>query len=185
MFDTHAHLYGRSLLDENRYLCNENLATLFLAGGVTSVRLPGSMEPATDLALRDRIDDGYFDGPRLFLSGVYLDMPTTIVKWMEELNTPEEARLKIDHSIASGATSVKIYASMHGEILKAAIDHGHAHGVKVIAHVGAVTFKEAIEMGIDELFHGITCCPETFTPDWILTRRAYRKCWHWQGIAAW
>jgi imidazolonepropionase-like amidohydrolase len=164
LIDTHGHLYGRGP-SGIRYICNEDLATLYLAAGVTTVRLPGSMEPDTDLALRSRIDTGHFDGPRLFLSGIYLDMPATIVRWIEELNTPEEARLKIDHSIACGATSVKIYASMCGEILKAAIEHGHAHGVKVIAHVGAVSFKEAIEMGIDELFHGVVCCPETFPPD--------------------
>lgn len=163
LFDTHGHLYGGGLIE--RHISNEKLATLYLAGGVTSVRLPGSMEPDTDLALRDRIDAGFFDGPRLFLSGVYLDMPGTIVRWMEELHTPEEARLKIDHSISEGATSVKIYASMRGEILKAAVEHGHAHGVKVIAHVGAVSFREAIEFGIDELFHGIICCPETWPAD--------------------
>jgi imidazolonepropionase-like amidohydrolase len=164
LFDTHGHLYGAGLSGE-RYICNEKLAALYLAGGVTSVRLPGSIEPATDLALRDRIDAGYFDGPRLFLSGVYLDMPDTIVRWMEELQTPEEARLKIDQSIGRGASSVKIYASMRGEILKAAIEHGHAHGVKVIAHVGAVSFREAIDLGIDELFHGVICCPETWPED--------------------
>jgi imidazolonepropionase-like amidohydrolase len=50
---------------------------------------------------------------------------------------------------------------MHGETLRAAIEHGHGHGLKVIAHVGAVTYKEAIEMGIDELFHGIIALPDT------------------------
>ncbi len=160
LFDTHGHLYGGGLID--RRLSNELLVKFYLAAGVTSVRLPGSMEPDTDLALRNRIDEGRLDGPRLFLSGVYLDMPGTVVRWIETLHTPEEARLKIDHSIRSGATSVKIYASMCGEILKAAIEHGHAQGVKVIAHVGAVSFREAIELGIDELFHGIICCPETW-----------------------
>lgn len=163
LFDTHSHLFGGGLVDE--HICDELLAKLFLAGGVTSVRLPGSQEPDTDLAFRNRIDTGHFDGPRLFLSGVYLDMPTGRKRWMDEMETAEEIRLKIDDSIGKGATSVKIYAHMYGEILKAAIDHGHAHGVRVIAHIGAVSYREAIDMGIDELFHGIICCPETWPED--------------------
>lgn len=163
LVETHGHLYGAGPLD--RHHTNDLLAPLYLAAGVTSARCPGSMEPETDLALQERIHSGRINGPRLFLSGEYLDLETTLIKWFHPVRTAEEARLKIDYWIGRGATSVKIYAAMKGEILKAAIDHGHAQGVKVIAHVGAVSFREAIELGIDELFHGVICCPETWPPD--------------------
>jgi hypothetical protein len=163
LVETHGHLYGGGLMD--RHYTNDRLASLYLAAGVTTARCPGSMEPDSDLALRARIDSGRFTGPRLFLSGEYIDMEPAMINWFDTSKTPEEARLKIDHWIGQGATSVKIYARMHGEILAAAIQHGHDHGVKVIAHVGAVSFREAIEMGIDELFHGVICCPETWPAD--------------------
>ena len=38
--------------------------------------------------------------------------------------------------------------------LKAAIDAAHARGVKVTGHLCSVTYKEAAELGIDDLEHG-------------------------------
>lgn len=38
--------------------------------------------------------------------------------------------------------------------LKAAIDEAHAKGLKVTGHLCAVTYREAVEMGIDQLEHG-------------------------------
>lgn len=159
LVETHGHLYGVLL---ERHHTNDLLAPLYLAAGVTSARCPGSMEPESDLALMERIHSGRCHGPRLFLSGEYLDLEGTLIKWFDPVRTAEEARLKIDHWIGRGVASVKIYAAMQGEILAAAIAHGHAHGVRVIAHVGAVSFREAIELGIDEIFHGVICCPETW-----------------------
>ena len=49
---------------------------------------------------------------------------------------------------------------MKGDLLKTAIEFGHLHGVKVIGHLGATPWKEAMLMGIDELFHGILALPE-------------------------
>jgi len=163
LVETHGHLFGGGLIE--RHHTDDLLAPFYLAAGVTNVRCPGSMEPDSDLALKTRIDSGRCIGPRLFFSGEYIDMDPTIVKWIEPVHTPEEARLKIDHWIGKGASSVKIYASMHGEILETAIRHAHQHGVRILAHVGAVSFREAIELGIDELFHGVICCPETWPQD--------------------
>jgi imidazolonepropionase-like amidohydrolase len=158
LIDTHAHLFGGVTI---RHTTCDMLPIFYLAAGVTTVRSPGSMDPEGDMAMRNRIDSGRFLGPRCFLSGPYIEMEPVTVAWMNPVQTPEETRLKIDQWSKQGATSVKIYAAMHGEILRAAIEHGHGHGLKVIAHVGAVTYKEAIEMGIDELFHGIIAMPDT------------------------
>jgi imidazolonepropionase-like amidohydrolase len=136
------------------------LPALYLAAGVTTVRSPGSMEPEGDIGLQNRINSGRFLGPRYFNSGPYVEGDPVSVRWMQAVKTPEEVRLKIDQWIKQGATSVKIYAAMKGDLLRTAIEHGHAHGVKVIGHIGAVSAKEAIEMGIDELFHGILALPD-------------------------
>jgi imidazolonepropionase-like amidohydrolase len=157
LIDAHGHLYGGLTY---RHTTSDMLPIFYLAAGVTSVQSPGSMDPGSDIAMRNRIDDGVLPGPRYFLSGEYLEMDPVSVRWMESLKTPEEARLKVDRWIAQGATSVKIYHRMQGDILRAAIDEAHAHGVRVYGHIGAVTYKEAIEMGIDELFHGFYALPD-------------------------
>lgn len=159
LVDTHGHLYAR--LSGAWQTTNALLPVFYLAAGVTTIGDPGSMDPGGDLALRDRIDSGQYTGPRYFLSGEYIDMPPVIVGWMNPSATAEEARLKIDHWSSMGATATKIYADSSGEVMQAAIDQAHEHGMRVWAHVGAVTYQEAMDMGVDQLFHGVLAMADT------------------------
>src|SRR3546814_12045643 len=46
---------------------------LYLAGGVTTIRTTGSVEPYTDLALKKAIDAGLIPGPKMHTTGPYLE----------------------------------------------------------------------------------------------------------------
>ena len=46
---------------------------LYLAGGVTTMRTTGSVEPYTDLELKRAIDDGLMIGPKMRITGPYLE----------------------------------------------------------------------------------------------------------------
>lgn len=156
LVETHAHLYTNLVQGHSS---NELLPRLFLGGGITSVLVPGSFNPEGDFAIRNRIDSGQTIGPRLFLSGDYLQVspPET---GMGNLATVAEADLHIDQWADRGSAAIKIYNGMHGEILRAAIEHAHARGLRVVAHIGAVDYREAIADGIDVLYHGIYAMPE-------------------------
>jgi imidazolonepropionase-like amidohydrolase len=54
--------------------------------------------------------------------------------------------------------------SIKADELKAAIEHAHAHHLKLTGHLCAVGFTEAAELGIDNLEHGIVVDTE-FYPD--------------------
>jgi imidazolonepropionase-like amidohydrolase len=162
LIDTHGHLYARVNLQRRQWeRTDARLPIFYLAAGVTAVGDPGSMDGAGDIAVRNQIDAGRLPGPRYFLAGEYIDMPPLTVGWMKAVNTPEEARAKVDWWAAMGAGAVKIYASAHGEVLRAAIDEAHEHSLRVWAHVGAVTFQQAMDMGVDQLFHGAPVMPDT------------------------
>jgi len=161
LIDTHAHMYGGV---QFRITTNENGPVLLLASGVTTASGPGSMDPGGDLAMRRRIDSGFWIGPRYFFAGEYLEMDPVTVRWMNPLFTPEEARLKIDYWTAQGASAIKMYARMSGEIMRASAEHAHEAGLRVYAHVGATSWKDAIEMGVDQLFHGVLALPEGMPP---------------------
>ncbi len=175
LIDTHGHLFGGVTM---RHTTSDLMPAFYLAAGVTTVRSPGSMEPEGDMGLRYRIDSGRFLGPRFFLSGPYIEADPVTVRWMNPVKTEEEVRLKVEQWIRLGATSVKIYAAMKGDLLRAAIEHGHAHGVKVIGHVDAVSYKEAIEMGIDELFHGVLAMPDVRPQDLEKKGPKDREAWY-------
>ncbi|MGH9837970.1 MAG: amidohydrolase family protein [Blastocatellia bacterium] len=157
LVDTHGHFYGFLNFGHS---VNEALPPLYLAAGVTSVLSPGSGNPEGDLALKNRIDSGRAPGPRLFLAGEYLQMAPSSVPWMETVATENEAKAKLDHWISRGASAVKMYEGMKGDIMRATIAHAHLRGVKVNGHLGVTTWTEAIEMGIDVLHHGIYAFPE-------------------------
>lgn len=159
LVDTHGHLYAR--FTGAWRTTNDLLPIFYLAAGVTTIGDPGSMDPGGDLALRNRIDSGQYTGPRYFLAGEYIDMPPLIVGWMNPSSTAEEARLKIDHWSSQGAAAIKIYADSSGDVMQAAIDQAHEHGMRVWAHIGAVTYQQAIDMGVDQLFHGVLAMADT------------------------
>ena len=162
LIDTHAHLYTNLIFGHST---NEALPILFLANGVTSILSPGSGNPEGDIALKNRIDSGRAVGSRLFLAGEYLDMEPLRVPWMEPIRTPEEAKAKLDFWISRGASAVKVYTGMKGDLFRAVIHYAHQRGVKVNGHLEDTTWLEAIEMGIDVLHHGIYSFPEIMPKD--------------------
>jgi imidazolonepropionase-like amidohydrolase len=52
---------------------------LYLAGGVTTLRTTGSIEPYTDIKVRDRIEAGLMPGPEVDLTAPYLEAGFTPV----------------------------------------------------------------------------------------------------------
>jgi imidazolonepropionase-like amidohydrolase len=128
---------------------------LYLAGGVTTARTAGSMEPYTDLALKKIIDKGEKPGPKLHITGPYIGDLLGIIPQLHTLAGPEDAGRTVDYWAAEGVTSFKAYMDIKPEELKAAVEHAHAKGLKVTGHLCAVGFREAAALGIDNLEHGI------------------------------
>ncbi|MBV9300972.1 MAG: amidohydrolase family protein [Acidobacteriaceae bacterium] len=127
---------------------------LYLAGGVTTMRTTGSVETYADLNLKHDIDAGKLPGPHIDVTGPYLEGSTSIFIQMPHLTSPADARETVEYWIKQGVTSFKAYMNITRAELKAAIDAAHQHGLKVTGHLCSVTYKEAAELGIDDLEHG-------------------------------
>jgi imidazolonepropionase-like amidohydrolase len=137
---------------------------LYLAGGVTTIRTTGSIEPYTDLTLKQWIDSGKMAGPRMFITGPYLEGRGAFTAQMHELADADDARRTVEYWSAEGVTSFKAYMHITHAELAAAIQAAHAHGIKVTGHLCSVGFREAAELSIDGLEHGIVEDSE-FTPN--------------------
>jgi imidazolonepropionase-like amidohydrolase len=135
---------------------------LYLAGGVTTARTAGSLEPYTDISVKDAIDSGKIPGPKLFLTGPYLEGSPAIGPQLHALTGADDAARTVDYWAAEGATSFKAYMHITPEELKAAIDHAHAKGIKVTGHLCSIGFKEAAALGIDNLEHGLAVDTEFY-----------------------
>lgn len=137
---------------------------LYLAGGVTSIRTTGSLEPYTDLALKKLIDTGKIPGPKIHVTGPYLEGLGSYTPQLHELSGPEDAARLVNYWIDEGATSFKAYMHITRAELGAAIKAAHARGIKVTGHLCSVGFSEAADAGIDDLEHGLVVDQE-FNPD--------------------
>jgi imidazolonepropionase-like amidohydrolase len=137
---------------------NEIAATaprLYLACGVTTARTAGSLEPYTDLNLKTMIDDGRVAGPKLNVTGPYLEGPPGTGVQMHQLSGPDEARDLVNYWAALGAGSFKAYMHITRAELSAAIAAAHQHNTKITGHLCSIGFKEAAALGIDNLEHGL------------------------------
>ena len=135
---------------------------LYLAGGVTTARTAGSLEPYTDLELKREIDAGLLPGPKLDVTGPYLEGKGSFAVQMHTLADADDAARMVDYWAAEGVTSFKAYNYLTANELKAAIDHAHAHGIKITGHLCSIGFRQAAAMGIDNLEHGLSVDTEFF-----------------------
>jgi imidazolonepropionase-like amidohydrolase len=153
-------------------------ARLTLMAGFTTVRNVGA-DGYADVALRDGIEAGDIDGPRMVVSGPALGI--TGGHCDNDLLAPEfhytdpgvadgpwAARAKVREVIKYGADVIKICASggvlskgdQPGtpqytlEEMQAIADEAHKLGRKVAAHAhGTQSIKDAIRAGIDSIEH--------------------------------
>ena len=127
---------------------------LYLAGGVTTLRTGGSIEPYADLNIARSIAAGEMAGPTMDVTGPYLEGPGLPLSQVHALKDADEARRMVTYWADLGATSFKAYMHISRAELGAAIAEAHRRGLKLTAHLCSVTFREAADLGIDDLEHG-------------------------------
>jgi len=160
-----------------------------LQAGVTSARDVGSSD-FIDVALRNAINDGLVDGPRMLVAGHAIGstgghcdsspIPPDVMKPSGTLegvcNGPEQCRLAVREQMKYGADVIKICASggvlsesdpvdvpqLTPDELRAIIGEAHAWRRKTAAHShGDLAAKQAVEAGIDSIEHGSFLTPPT------------------------
>jgi len=127
---------------------------LYLAAGVTSLRTTASVEPYADLNLKNWIDAGKIPGPKIHVTGPYLEGEGNFRLPVHELNGPEDARKTVEFWADQGVTSFKAFEHITTGELEAVINGAHKRGLKVTGHLCSITYREAAELGIDNIEHG-------------------------------
>jgi len=150
----HDHMFypmGNGVFGEMAY----SFPRLYLAGGVTTIRTTGALEPYTDLELKKAIDAGQTPGPKMHVTGPYLEGKGSWAIQMHQLTGPEDAARTVNFWLDQGVDNFKAYMFITRAELGAAIAAAHKRGAKVTGHLCAVNFREAADLGIDDLEHGL------------------------------
>lgn len=157
-------------------------ARITLESGFTTVRDVGVYRALGDVALRDAINRGYIEGPRMFVAGAYITItggagaltgfaPDIQLPWdlhYGEANSPWEVRQKVRLLASDGVDHIKVLSTgavlTHGsspssieftpEELAAAVDEARHFGLRVEAHAHAAEgIKNAIRAGVASVEH--------------------------------
>ncbi len=146
---------------------------LLLAAGVTSARTAGGEAPQVDLNLKQRFDTGRAPGPRLFVTGAYLNGPDGGFLGDTVVRTAEEGREVTAYWGERGATSMKAYSAISPDALRGAVEEANRRGMHVAGHLGEISCTEAANAGIHTIEHSLTSCAKDLgiAPDAIGTFR--------------
>ncbi len=150
----HDHMFypmGNGVFGEMAY----SFPRLYLAAGVTTIRTTGALEPYTDLELKKSIDAGETPGPKMHVTGPYLEGKGSWAIQMHQLTGPDDATRTVNFWVDQGVDNFKAYMFITRAELGAAIQAAHKRGAKVTGHLCAVNFREAADLGIDDLEHGL------------------------------
>jgi imidazolonepropionase-like amidohydrolase len=140
-------------------------AVQLLLAGVTSARDLGA--PLEDsLSVKRRIESGEIPGPRLFISGPFIQKAsypgTEAFRW--GVNGAKDARAKVKQLADAGVDVIKLIDQdqMSLEEAQAVVDEAHAQGLKVVAHAHRPPeIRRGLEIGLDNFEHtGLATAPE-------------------------
>jgi imidazolonepropionase-like amidohydrolase len=163
-------------------LMGAKAASIELRSGFTTVRDVGVYRGLTDIALRDSINAGEVEGPRMFVAGGYIttpggggeidalapDIPLPETFRIGEVHNASEARDRARYLLDHGADFIKLIATgavlalgsepgaleLSPEEMKAACDEAKLRGSYCIAHAhGAEGIKAAIRAGARTIEH--------------------------------
>ena len=127
---------------------------LYLAGGVTSMRTAGSVMPQVDVNIKKAIERGETPGPKIDVTSPHLDREGLGIYELGPFETTEQAVNAVNFYADMGITSFKVYNFITKKDLSAIVEAAHKRGMKVTGHLCSITYREAADIGIDNLEHG-------------------------------
>lgn len=182
LWESHAHLMLTGHADYPHWQANyldrladeimPATAVHLLLAGVTSARdLGAPLEPSRSVL--ERINRGDLPGPRLFMSGPFLQAEVedwqTAYRW--PVRSVSDARRKVAQLDEAGMVIVKLIDQdkLPLEIAEAIVDEAHKRGMKVVGHAHRPDeIRVGLKIGIDNFEHtGLTTAPE-YPPDVML-----------------
>lgn len=162
----HEHLFTTAQNPDDHHLLVEQgtvFPLMYLAAGVTTMRTAGSIDPERDLAVKQQIEEGKAVGPEMFLTAPYLEGTPSSFPEMHALANAQEAGATVNHWADHGMTSFKAYMNITPAELEEAVKAAHSRGLKITGHLCSVGFREAVDLGIDNLEHGLLTDTEFYS----------------------
>lgn len=161
-------------------------AAIALATGVTTVRNPAGATEA-NAEYDSMIASGEWAGPEALHAGAVIQPPPFGGASFEYPTTPEAWDAEAAKQAALGMTYFKLYTDLTEDELAQGVAAAKAHGLIPIAHLNAVSWTRAAELGVEQLEHAFPTSPDLLEPE---ARAAYTPdqplngfMFHWFELA--
>jgi hypothetical protein len=129
LWDAHVHIFSTPTEPETAL-------PMYLINGVTGIRDMGALWPiAEQKALRAGIEAGEVPGPRLILSGAWVDASPGSWPGMFLADTPEAARAVVDRIADEGWAAVKSYSMLDEPTYLALARAAADRGLPLVGHI--------------------------------------------------
>jgi hypothetical protein len=138
-------------------------ALVALAFGITTVRNPGGAT-VDNLEYDSMIATGEWLGPEALHAGEIVQPPPSGGKSFAYPRTPEEWDAEAERQAAAGMAYFKLYTDLAAEEIAQGIAAARAHGLIPIAHLNAVSWTRAAELGVKQLEHALPTSPDLLEP---------------------
>lgn len=152
----HEHLFYTKFF-ENWFSVGQMTFTfprLYLAGGVTTMRTGGSIQPQSDLNIKEWVNEGKMTGPKMDVTSPFIEREGPQIAELGFIKNTKEVSEMVNFWADRGVTSFKLYNNITKEDMKVCIEEAHKRGLKVTGHLCSITYEEASNLGIDNLEHG-------------------------------
>ncbi len=160
----------------------EAFSRLYLAGGATTIRTAGSIDPYADLATARAVAANAQIGPDIDVTGAYLEGSPPSVARMPVIDSAQRAARYVDYWADEGVTSFKAYENLKPDALTATIAAAHRNGIRVTGHLCAASYAEAARAGIDNIEHSFASASDFVSdrtpgacPPWIERIKALNR----------
>ncbi len=168
LIDTHVHVATDPSGEDTRVRTERRLRKA-LYGGITAVRdMAGDVRSLASLARDARLDEiespdlyyvALFAGPAFFADPRTHDASRGLVPgaipWMRAIGDTTDIHQAVSEARGTGATAIKLYAALSGELARAITTEAHAQGLSVWAHAALRPARplEVVQAGVDAISH--------------------------------
>ena len=175
LIDAHAHItagpHTVEVQDGNPVLTIESRdditqfnARTALAFGITTVRNPGGSTDA-NFNYDQKIKEGSWIGTEALHAGSILQPPPMGGNAFAYSKTNIEWEAEAQRQADKGMTYFKLYVSLTEDEVMQGIQAAHKAGLKATAHLDTVSWKKALDLGIDGLEHSLPTSADLLPAD--------------------
>ncbi len=148
LWDSHVHVFSSPAEPATAF-------PLYVLNGVTGIRDMGGLLPLVEIErIAATVEAHEMTGPRIILSGAWVDASPGSWPGMFLADSPEQARSVVRRIEGEGWVAVKSYSMLHEDVYRALASEAEALGLPLVGHIPeSVSLPIAINAGHDVVEH--------------------------------